>query len=189
MNQYPDSAFHDSRPHIAYHRRMSHLTTFLLLIVATILVWPVQSTQLPRQAQPPETKKFSASDLEKLRWVEGTWRGSGDVDAPFFERYRFENETTLAVDAFTDETLKTVEDTTRFELKDGQFTNGGEGSRWIATTIDYQGVTFEPLVKAKNSFRWQRESDNTWTAILKWPVVDGKPGRQRVYKMERWPRK
>jgi len=189
MNQYPDSAFHDSRPHIAYHRRMSHLTTFLLLIVATILVWSVQSTQLPRQAQPPETKKFSASDLEKLRWVEGTWRGSGDVDAPFFERYRFENETTLAVDAFTDETLKTVEDTTRFELKDGQFTNAGEGSRWIATTIDYQGVTFEPLAKAKNSFRWQRESDNTWTAILKWPVVDGKPGRQRVYKMERWPRK
>jgi hypothetical protein len=171
---------------------MSYRTAFLLLLVATFLVGHVQSARQAQPAQvpqPPETKKFSASDLEKLRWVEGTWRGSGDVDAPFFERYRFESETTLAVDAFTDETLKSVEDTTRFELKDGQFSNGGEGSRWIATTIDYQGATFEPLVKAKNSFRWQRESDNTWTAILKWSVVDGKPGRQRVYKMERWPRK
>jgi hypothetical protein len=145
------------------------------------------SAQTPTTTPTPPTK-FSVSDLEKLRWIEGTWRGSGDVEAPFFERYRFENETTLAVDSFTDDTLNKVEDTTRFELKDGQFGNGGEGSRWTASLIDYQGVTFVPLAKAKNSFRWQRESNNIWTAILKWPPAEGKPGRQRVYKMERWPK-
>jgi len=141
-------------------------------------------------AQTPSSKKLTVADLEKLKWIEGTWRGSGDA-APFFERYRFENATTLAVDSFTDEKLTTVEDTSRFELKDGDFTNGvgGDGARWIATSVDYQSITFEPLAKAKNSFRWQREDDKTWTAILTWPPVDGKPSRQRVYKMERWPPK
>ncbi|PYS71882.1 MAG: hypothetical protein DMF69_09155 [Acidobacteria bacterium] len=142
-----------------------------------------------RNNQTPAPKRFSASDIEKLRWIEGTWRGTGDVPTPFFERYRFENPTRLAVDSFPDEKLSTVEETSVFELKDGQFGNGGEGSRWIATSIDYQGITFEPLVKAQNSFRWQRESDNSWTAILNWPATEGKPARQRVYKMERWPQK
>ena len=142
-------------------------------------------------AQTPTPKKFTAADLEKLKWIEGTWRGSGDAEKAFFERYRFENGSTLAVDNFTDEKLTTIDDTTLFELKDGDFTNpgGSDGVRWIATSIDYQSITFEPLAKAKNSFRWQRESDNSWTAILTWPPVEGKPSRQRVYKMERWPKK
>ena len=158
----------------------------LTLVVLTLACLQC-SAQTPTPTPTTQTK-FSVSDLEKLRWIEGTWRGTGDVEAPFFERYRFESPTTLAVDSFTDETLSKVEDTTRFELKDGQFGNGGEGSRWTASSMDYQGVNFVPIVKARNSFRWQRESDNTWTAILKWPPAQGKPGRQRVYKMERWPK-
>jgi hypothetical protein len=163
-------------------------TKLLLLTLTTIVLLVGNSLSSAAQGQSP--KKFSAADLEKIRWIEGTWRGSGDA-APFYERYRFESGTTLAVDNFTDEKLTTIDDTTRFELKDGDFTNGGggDGARWIATAIDYQGINFAPLAKAKNSFRWQRESDQSWTAILTWPPVDGKPSRQRVYKMERWPKK
>ena len=132
--------------------------------------------------------KFTKADVAKLRWIEGTWRGTG-VDQPaFFERYRFEDENTLAVDAFPDEKLDKVDDTTRFVLKDGDFGNSGD-TRWSASVIDDQGVTFEPVAKAKNSFRWERESPNTWKAILKWPAADGKPARERIYKMERIPGK
>jgi len=123
-----------------------------------------------------------AADLAKLRWIEGNWRGSGVDQAPFFERYRFENDTTLAVDSFPDEKLEKVDDTSRYELKDGQFTNGS----YVASAIDEKGIDFEPVAgKAKNSFRWQRESADKWTAILKWPASDGKPARERIYNMER----
>jgi hypothetical protein len=162
---------------------MRHLYTLLLVVLS--VGWLQAPAQTPT---PTQQTKFSVSDLEKLRCIEGTWRGSGDAQAPFFERYRFENATTLAVDSFTDETLSKVEETTRLELKDGQFGNGGDDSRWTASAIDYLGVNFVPVAKARNSFRWQRESDNTWTAILTWPPAEGKPGRQRVYKMERWPK-
>src|SRR5262245_15543529 len=80
----------------------------------------------------PTPAKLTAADLEKLRWIEGTWRGTGDADKPFFERYRFENATTLAVDSFDNEKLEKVTDTTLFELKDDEFGGGSEGSRYVA---------------------------------------------------------
>jgi hypothetical protein len=136
----------------------------------------------------PTPKSFTPADLAKLHWIEGSWRGTGDVDAPFYERYRFENESTLLVDGFPDEKLTKVDDTTRFEIKDGQFGNAGEGSRWVATAIDDDSITFEPVSKARNSFTWKRESKDLWTAVLKWPADGNKPARERVYRMERWPR-
>jgi hypothetical protein len=131
--------------------------------------------------------RINAAELSKLRWIEGAWRGTGDVEKPFYERYRFENDSTLAVESFTDETLSKSDDVTRFELKDGQFGNGGEGSRWAASELTDNSITFVPVRSARNSFRWQKESDGTWTAVLDWPAADSKPARRRVYKMERWP--
>ena len=101
--------------------------------------------------------------------------------APFFERYRFENESTLAVDSFPDEKLDKVDDTTRFELKDGTFGN----ANYVASAIDDNGINFEPAGKSKNSFRWERVSDNAWKATLKWPAEGNKPARERIYNMER----
>jgi hypothetical protein len=170
---------------------MTPLIKSLSLIVSVSFTflsgYACKSPDLSNSLQTSATKKFTNADLSKLKWIEGTWRGTGDVEKPFFERYRFENETTLAVDSFPDEKLSTVEDTTRFELKDGQFGNGGDGSRWAASVIDEQGITFEPIAKAKNSFRWQRDSDKSWKAILKWPAMNDKPPREKVYTMERWP--
>jgi len=133
------------------------------------------------QANRSDAKKFSTADLNKLRWIEGTWRGSGVDQPPFFERYRFENESTLAVDSFPDEKLDKVEDTSRFELKDGRFANPS----YAASSIDDNGINFEPIANAKNSFRWERVSDNAWKATLKWPAEGNKPARERVYNMER----
>ena len=144
------------------------------------------SVQNASTATPPPAA-ITPADLAKLRWIEGSWRGTGDVEAPFYERYRFENDTTLAVDSFDDEKFSKVTETSRFELKDGRFGNGGEGARWVATVLDDNGITFEPVAKARNSFRWQKETPDVWKAILKWPQTDKAAARERIYKMERWP--
>src|SRR6185503_4718562 len=136
----------------------------------------------------PSPKRLVPDDLKQLRWIEGSWRGTGKDQPAFFERYRFESDTTLAVDSFEDEKLAKVTDTTRFELKDGEFGGGGEGSRYVATALDDNSITFEPVLKARNSFIWKWESKDSWTAILKWPATKDKPAGERIYNMERWPK-
>jgi hypothetical protein len=148
-----------------------------------------QQQQQPATPQPQasQPKRVTADELKKLRWIEGAWRGTGDVEEPFFERYRFESETTLAVESFKDQTLGKADDVTRFELRDGVFGNWGEGARWAATELGEGSVTFSPVAKARNTFRWQRESADVWKAVLDYPASEGKPARQRVYRMERLP--
>src|SRR5215470_15787903 len=98
---------------------LNSVVVIVLLASPAPLNYLSSSAQTPAPAPSPSPQaKFSVSDLEKLRWIEGTWRGTGDVEAPFFERYKFENPSTLAVDSFTDASLTKVEETTKFELKD-----------------------------------------------------------------------
>ena len=150
-----------------------------------LLLLCITSCAIGQQVQTPKPKLITTVDLQQLRWIEGSWRGTGVDQAPFFERYRFENDTTLAVDTLEGEK---VTDTTRFELKNGEFGGGSEGSRYVATALDENSITFAPVTKARNSFRWQRTTADSWKAVLNWPAANGKPAGERVYNMERWPR-
>ena len=105
----------------------------------------------------------------------------------FFERYKFENESTLMVETLEDETLSKVTDVSRFELKNGHFGSGTADSGSVAIALDDNSISFAPLGKG-NFFRFQRESDNSWKAILNWTDKNGAP-KERVYLMERLPDK
>ncbi|HYV25626.1 MAG TPA: hypothetical protein VE969_10365 [Pyrinomonadaceae bacterium] len=165
---------------------MNFKQTILILVSALILgLGCAGRTVGQNPSQNPA--KLTTSDLQKLRWIEGTWRGTGDVDKPFFERYRFEGASTLAVDSFEDGTLAKVKDTTRFELKDGEFGGGSEGSRWVAVSLDARAIEFGPAANVRNSFRWAQESKDVWKATIIFPANGSKPARQLIFKMERWP--
>ena len=168
---------------------------FVFVFAALLTISSCSSTvpsSTPGPASPTQTaKRFSPAELAKLRWIEGSWRGTGDVETPFYERYHFENDSTLVVDSFADEKFSKISETSRFELKDGQFGNVGEGARWAATAIDDYSISFEPTAKAQNSFRWEHASaspqPNEWKAVLWWPAANNKAAGQRIYRMERWP--
>jgi hypothetical protein len=154
----------------------------LLLCVAACAGGPSATSPQPTASQKPTPATITAADLARLRWIEGSWRGTGDIEKPFYERYRFENDTTLMMEELADETMSKVNDTTRYELKDGHFSNG----RYVATALDEKSITFEP-VNAGNSFRWERESENSWKATLWWPATKTAPAGQIVYRLERLP--
>jgi hypothetical protein len=137
---------------------------------------------------PTPSRSFTAADVAKLKWIEGTWRGM-DGDKPFYERYRIEGST-MVVEGLTDETVTKVESTDRFELKDGVFGkhDGDKGS--AASSITADSIQFVPAVAGKgNNFRFERQADGTWNAILEWAATSEKPSRQKIYKMEPWPPK
>ena len=154
----------------------SNLRKIFLASMIIALVSAVVSAQTPPAEKPQPIpvqsvagKTFTVLDLRKLRWIEGTWRGTGDGGSPFFERYKFENDMTLAVESVAGENLEKVTDVTRFQLQDGKFGGGNEGSLWVASSIDEKSINFEPVVKARNSFRFERISEDVWTATSRTP--------------------
>jgi hypothetical protein len=131
--------------------------------------------------RPPAS--VTVAELQGLRWLEGTWRGTGVEQAPFYEGYRFLNDSTLQALYYADSTLTQVSDSSRIVLAKGHLISGGAQARWVATEIDSFHVHFEPQAGVQNSFTWTYESPSAWTATLRW-TEDGQP-MQRVYQMQR----
>ena len=142
--------------------------------------------QSTAQSTPQSTpsKKFTTADVAKLKWIEGTWRCMNG-DAPFYERYKIE-ETAMVVETLkADGSVDGAPD--RFELKDGEFGKDEGDKRSVASEITADHIQFVPAVPGKmNNFRFERQPNNTWRAVLEWPAKGDKPARQRIYIMEPW---
>ena len=134
---------------------------------------------------PTPSSNFTSSDIAKLKWIEGTWRGM-DGDKPFYERYKIV-ESTMIVETLNED--GSVDgDPGRFELKHGEFGQGEGDKRSAASEITDTYVQFVPakLGSGLNSFRFEKASDGTWTALLEWPASQTKPAGKKRYRMEPW---
>ena len=163
--------------------------TFTLLAVLFIAASCGDAEVAKPDAQQPVTQstpsnKFTAADIAKLKWIEGTWRGM-DGDKPFYERYKVE-ETAMIVESLkADGSVDGEPD--RFELKDGVFGKGEGDRRSVASEITDDHIQFVSAVPgARNNYRFERQSNNTWRAVLEWPAKGDKPAGQKIYIMEPW---
>ena len=130
-------------------------------------------------------KEFSQSDFQKLRWLEGTWRGSDGGKGAFYEGYHFINDTTIEIEFFADSTLSKINGKGMVRLSDKSIINGAGSTFWAATSVDDRSIHFAPKQNVSNYFSWEKESNDVWIARLK--NVDSQ-GRQieTVYRMERY---
>ena len=153
-------------------------------LMTVVVLLSLAACERGQHFEAPKAKTLTAADLQKLRWIEGSWRGTGVNQPPFFERYRFESDTILTVEHLEDETMTKVTSTSRYELKSGEFRD----SSHVATALDDSSITFSPLSAGSNSFIWKRESKDSWTAVLSWTASGNKPAGERTYNLERWPK-
>ncbi len=177
----------------------NRLCTFLFITVLFVFAGACSkgyvqndtTSNLPKTTATP-SKNFTPADVAKLKWIEGTWRGM-DGDKPFYERYRIEG-TAMIVEALKEDGSADGEPG-RFELKNGEFGKGEGEKRSAASEITDSFIQFVPATTpsgttppktGRNSFRFERQSDGTWMAILEWPATADKPARGKVYKMEPW---
>ena len=165
--------------------------TFLFAFIGVSMIGAVCShsqvtngVNSPPSAQSTPSNKFTTADIAKLKWIEGTWKGM-DGDKPFYERYKIE-ETAMVVESLkADGSVDGEPD--RFELKDGEFGKGVGDQRSAASEITADHIQFVPAAPGKlNNFRFERQSNNTWRAVLEWPAKGDKPAGQKIYVMEPW---
>ena len=128
----------------------------------------------------------SRSEFARLRWLEGTWRGSGAGQPTFYERYTFVDDSTLRAESSPDSTFPDPAEAGSIELRAGRITTGGGDMLWAATRLDDRSVRFDPVRGARNTFVWTRASDSVWTARLTWRDDEGEP-HELLYTMRRMP--
>jgi hypothetical protein len=168
---------------------MRHLrSVIIVLLSASSLSLPSRSLDAQQgipvvKGEAPTAATLPGDALRQLHWIEGSWRGSGAGQTPFFERYSFPTATTMLVESFSDSTFGRVTETTRYVLRDGRLANEGN-MRWTAARLDDTSAHFVPLERANNSFLWRRGSSaDEWTAVIMWRSPDGP--RERAYVMRR----
>jgi len=123
---------------------------------------------------------FAVADFKRLRWLSGKWRGSMPNGGSFHETYRIVDDSTIAMQSFSDSTFRQASDSSAITLRDSIVASEGGSARWVATKLDSTGVRFAPDRGAGNSFTFTRDSTDHWTATLLWPN-----GRSVVYRMRR----
>ena len=170
---------------------MRHKTLVLAIITISLIAEAASDARVANidiqepVAQATPSNKFTTADIAKLKWIEGTWRGM-DGDKPFYERYKIE-ETALVVEGLNADGSPDSEGPGRFELKNGEFGKGEGDKRSAASEITADYVQFVPAVPGKmNRFRFERQSNGTWRAVLEWPATAARPARQKIYIMEPW---
>lgn len=165
----------------------STLTAFLILVVTSFVVSCMHTAEVPPTPPKPvatPSKNFTSADLAKLKWIEGSWK-SMDGDKPFFERYKVEDNALVVETLLEDGSLDGPAE--RFELKNGELGKGEGDKRSAATEITDSYIQFVPVgTGTRNSFRFEKQSDGTWIALLEFPANGDKPAGKKVYKMEPW---
>jgi hypothetical protein len=154
----------------------------------TIVVWVglVAGGLGACQSRGPANKtNFTKAEFEKLRWLEGSWRGSDPGGQnPFFERYRFVGEGRIEVDHLTDATLSNVDHQGAIYLENGEIIDKGGTMSWTASRLDDTQIEFVPKEKATEPFTWKKESSDVWVARLAGKDPQGR-ATETVYRMER----
>jgi hypothetical protein len=145
----------------------------VLALLAATSVAEAQQTNGKALTPPPKAVAGTAvavtrAQFNELRWLEGTWRGSGGGVPAFAEGYKVANDTTIDISFYADSTAAKVKATGKLYLSAGQLFYVGNGTEYVATMISPTSVTFVPKgTNGKNVFELTMSSPTEWTARLK----------------------
>lgn len=119
----------------------------------------------------PETVKdngegisYSKNDLNKIKWIEGKWRGMAG-NSPFYEIYEIINDSTLRITSYEWD----GKDSSKSSVDLLQWRTGGyylgKDQNYKVTDITDSEIKMIPI-KASNDILWRSAGDSGWVAIL-----------------------
>ena len=130
----------------------------------------------------PNAATITPKQFADLKWIEGYWRGAAPDGPPFYERYVFTDDSSIAMYVYPDSTYTAANDSAHIILRNGVLRDSGRAASWVASRVDSAGLDFEPEWGATNTFTWQRDGDS-WTATIQSGSGAGKS--VAVYRMRR----
>jgi hypothetical protein len=108
-----------------------------------------------------QAASISFERFKQLRWIVGSWKGSGGSYAAFYESYDMVDDSTMRRYSWSDSTFTRAQDSARFELRGGRLAQVRNGRSFPALRFTGDTVQWQPP-----SATWIRTSKDGWTAIL-----------------------
>ena len=136
---------------------------------------------------PADAVTMTLADFQKIRWINGPWRGFMANGEKFYEWYKFENDSTILKTEHPDSTFGTPSGESRIMLRNGIVVDSSARSSYVATRWDSTGADFAPRRGATNSFTWTREDTTKWSATIRWTDKNGQP-QSALYALHRFGR-
>jgi hypothetical protein len=138
------------------HRRISHLLVLTLTTVA-----------LEARAQAAPLRPVPLTEFRELSWMIGRWQGSSRWSPAFYEQYRFRDDSTIAMTAYTDSTFQSeTADSSVIEWRGGHVRS--RTPRTIYEVIEFAPgrIRFRRAGATDGGHRFTRLSMDEWTATI-----------------------
>ncbi len=159
--------------------------TFRFALIAALAVTGGRTAAAQNNQRGQPTTPISPADFAKLRWMEGSWKGTAAGETPIIERVHFANDSTIDVAFFADSLSGRQTGTAKVNLSVGRVYYTLGPGRWGATRVDANGAYFVPQVNAHNTYSWVYQSNDAWTSTMRTGV--GGKDRITTYQMRRIP--
>ena len=104
------------------------------------------------------TPAYAVADFQALRYLEGDWRGTGYAGGPFYESYRFVNDSTIEMTAWSDSTMTAPRERSEYALRSGEIRTGSGGR---LARVDENGHHFQ---SGSSTWTFRQVSPDRWTA-------------------------
>lgn len=128
-----------------------------------------------------QAPRVTLEQFKQLRWLSGSWRGSGGAYPSFFEEYGVIDDSTIQMRALADSTFRVATDSSRIEWRNGVVSKRG-GSSYVAVELTASSVRFAREGASGGGFTWTSNSADQWTATLHPSTPQGS---ETVYVMRR----
>ena len=142
---------------------------------------PPPNFQTPAAPAQPMPAKFATADFARLRYLEGTWRGTMPNGQSFYESFHFLDDSTALQGTHTDSTFRKKSDSSRIVFRGGAVYDSG-GTVSIAEKLDSTVIDFR--TSPTYHFTWTKTGADAWTAQLMSRNADG-TDRVTIYPMKR----
>ena len=140
---------------------------FLLMIIVSACNGPVMYKK--KEPVTVSSVTYKIDDLQKIKWIEGNWKAMDD-DEPFYEVYKFINDSTITILNYELKGTDTTNAyTDKISWKDGLYFLG-EKLDWAAAVIEDSVIEWHPNnSNVHNDISWKLRSDSGWDATLTSP--------------------
>ena len=135
--------------------------------IGHLLVWLVLTGASARQGAPSTQRPVTRPQFRRLAWLIGRWRGSGRFVPPFYEQYRFRDDSTISMTAYTDSTFQTeTADSSVIELRDGRVRSRTPRAIYEVLEFSPTSVRFRRIGALDGGHRFEHISRDEWRATL-----------------------